>query len=235
MHRWKDAKEGLRRKQEKEREAAGLPPATRGGAAAGRGGQQGGARGRGGQRAVGPRGGGTFTRGRGGFQRMIQQDRNLWVHLIALLRKKELLPVVIFTFSKKRCEENASSLTNTDLCTAAEKSEIHIVLERSLTRLKGAIFAAWAYVGCSLPSSSPGSDKTLPQIIKMRDLLCRGIAVHHGGLLPIVKEASQMFVPQFYTFSDQRSPQIVEILFARGLVKVLFATETFAMVRSHFA
>lgn len=45
----------------------------------------------------------------------------------------------------------------------------------------------------------------------MRDLLSRGIGVHHGGLLPIVKE-------------------VVELLFARGLVKVLFATETFAMV-----
>lgn len=57
-----------------------------------------------------------------------------------------------------------------------------------------------------------GSDKELPQILRMRELLSRGIAVHHGGLLPIIKE-------------------IVEILFARGLVKVLFATETFAMVR----
>jgi replicative superfamily II helicase len=45
----------------------------------------------------------------------------------------------------------------------------------------------------------------------MRDLLSRGIGIHHGGLLPIMKE-------------------VVEILFARGLVKVLFATETFAMV-----
>jgi antiviral helicase SKI2 len=45
----------------------------------------------------------------------------------------------------------------------------------------------------------------------MRDLLSRGIGVHHGGLLPIVKE-------------------VVELLFGRGLVKVLFATETFAMV-----
>jgi antiviral helicase SKI2 len=44
----------------------------------------------------------------------------------------------------------------------------------------------------------------------MRDLLSRGIGVHHGGLLPIVKE-------------------VVEMLFQRGLVKVLFATETFAM------
>jgi hypothetical protein len=44
----------------------------------------------------------------------------------------------------------------------------------------------------------------------MKDLLQRGIGVHHGGLLPILKE-------------------IVEILFSRQLAKVLFATETFAM------
>jgi hypothetical protein len=28
-------------------------------------------------------------------------------------------------------------MPNTDLCTAAEKSEIHILIEKSLTRLKG--------------------------------------------------------------------------------------------------
>jgi hypothetical protein len=38
--------------------------------------------------------------------------------------------------------------------------------------------------------------------------------VHHGGLLPILKE-------------------MVEILFSRNLIKVLLATETFAMVSKH--
>ena len=50
----------------------------------------------------------------------------------------------------------------------------------------------------------------MPQLINLRDLLLKGVAVHHGDLLPIAKE-------------------VVEILFADGLVKVLFATETFAM------
>lgn len=44
----------------------------------------------------------------------------------------------------------------------------------------------------------------------MLPLLKRGIGVHHGGLLPLLKE-------------------IVEILFGEGLLKCLFATETFAM------
>ena len=184
----KDAAEALRRKQDKEREAAGLPPVTRGG---GRGGQPargarglpngrgGGGRGAAPTRAVGPRGGGTFTKPRPGGG---GHDRNLWVHLVGLLRQRQLLPAVIFTFSKKRCEENAGSMPNTDLCTALEKSEIHVVIERSLTRLKGPSMrrAGGADV--------PGSDRNLPQIRRMRDLLSRGVAVHHGGLLPIVKE-----------------------------------------------
>lgn len=37
-----------------------------------------------------------------------------------------------------------------------------------------------------------------------------GYAIHHGDLLPLAKE-------------------IVELLFSEGLIKVLFATETFAM------
>ena len=48
------------------------------------------------------------------------------------------------------------------------------------------------------------------QVTKLAELLGRGIGVHHSGILPILKET-------------------IELLFARGLVKLLFATETFAM------
>lgn len=41
-------------------------------------------------------------------------------------------------------------------------------------------------------------------------LLKKGIGIHHGGLLPLLKET-------------------IEILFSEGLIKALFATETFAM------
>ncbi|XP_039953042.1 helicase SKI2W [Bactrocera tryoni] len=53
-------------------------------------------------------------------------------------------------------------------------------------------------------------DRQLPQVLSMKDSLERGIGVHHSGILPILKE-------------------IVEMLFQSGLVKLLFATETFAM------
>ncbi|KAL2024127.1 hypothetical protein VTK56DRAFT_9907 [Thermocarpiscus australiensis] len=53
-------------------------------------------------------------------------------------------------------------------------------------------------------------DKNLPQITNVLPLLRKGIGVHHSGLLPILKEA-------------------IEILFQEGLIKVLFATETFSI------
>ena len=164
------------------------------GASTGRGPRQMISQQRGNKRGSGPsqRGVGNIGRtGRGGSRTSAAQDRNTWVHLIHHLRKQTLLPCCIFVFSKKRCEENADALSNSDFCTVTEKSAIHSVIERSVRRLRP-------------------EDRQLPQIHRLRELLGRGVAVHHGGLLPIVKE-------------------IVEILFARTLVKVLFATETFAM------
>ncbi|KAK5146405.1 Antiviral helicase ski2 [Rachicladosporium monterosium] len=194
------AKDKAERAKEKEDAAIAAGRGGRGGGRGqnGRGGQQrGGGNQRGGpqQRGRGQpatRGQGNIARtGRGGGRTTAAQDRNIWVHLVQHLRKEELLPCCIFVFSKKRCEENVDALAKLDYCTATEKSTIHMILEKSLARL------------------TP-DDRQLPQILRMRELLGRGIAVHHGGLLPIVKEC-------------------VEILFAKTLVKVLFATETFAM------
>lgn len=53
-------------------------------------------------------------------------------------------------------------------------------------------------------------DKQLPQIQHVLPLLQKGIGIHHSGLLPLIKE-------------------VIEILFQEGLIKCLFATETFAM------
>ena len=47
-------------------------------------------------------------------------------------------------------------------------------------------------------------------IFKWKSLWEKGVAVHHSGLIPVFKE-------------------IVEQLFAEKLIKLLFATETFAV------
>lgn len=59
-------------------------------------------------------------------------------------------------------------------------------------------------------SSLNVEDRNLPQITAMLPLLRRGVGIHHSGLLPIIKE-------------------VVELMFNEGLIKCLFATETFAM------
>jgi superfamily II RNA helicase len=50
----------------------------------------------------------------------------------------------------------------------------------------------------------------LPQYHSLRHLVEKGLAYHHSGLVPMLKE-------------------IIEILFSKGFIKVLFATETFAV------
>lgn len=156
---------------------------------------------RGGNRGV-TRGRGSGRGGRGGLSNHGNfsgpkrfgtdgPNKNTWPELVHYMKLNNLLPAVIFVFSKKKCETYADSLHGVDFCTAKEKSEIHMFIDRAVGRLKK-------------------EDRELPQIIKIREMLSRGIAVHHGGLLPIVKEC-------------------IEILFAKTLVKVLFATETFAM------
>ena len=53
-------------------------------------------------------------------------------------------------------------------------------------------------------------DRGLSQVQEVLNLLVTGVGVHHAGLLPLLKE-------------------IIEMLFASGYIKLLFATETFAV------
>ena len=53
-------------------------------------------------------------------------------------------------------------------------------------------------------------DRNIGQIQALRQLLPTGVGVHHSGLLPILKEC-------------------VEILYSKGLIKILFATTSFSI------
>lgn len=76
---------------------------------------------------------------------------------------RKLLPVVVFVFSRKRIDQTADNLNSLDLTSASEKAEIHIFVEQSVSRLKG-------------------GDRRLPQIIRLKQMLKRGLGVHHAGL-----------------------------------------------------
>lgn len=108
---------------------------------------------------------------------------------IKKLEDTQLLPALFFVFSRKNCVQYASKVT-ASLVDSSESAAIKHILNFHLHRYPDL--------------------KTLPQYYELEGLLLKGIAYHHSGLLPILKE-------------------IVEILFGRGLVRVLFATETFAV------
>ena len=119
------------------------------------------------------------------------QEKNILITLVDHLKRQDKMPTVLFTLSRNRCDQNASLLTSVDLTTTMEKSDIMHFINKCMQRLKG-------------------SDRKLPQVMQLIELLKRGIGIHHSGILPILKE-------------------VVELLFQKGWVKLLFATETFAM------
>ncbi|CAD2106356.1 adenosinetriphosphatase [Plasmodium vinckei petteri] len=130
-------------------------------------------------------------------QRMFQNEANMKTEiqkLQALIKKLDednKLPVVLFCFSRIKCETYAKSMPHLNFLDNKKKSKVHLFIKESASKL------------CD-------QDRDLNQIKILSKLLENGIGVHHSGLLPILKE-------------------IVEILFSKGLIKVLFATETFAM------
>ena len=140
----------------------------------------------------GGRGGGGGRRGRGrGRGGSGRAQKGQLRKLVEELKTKELLPTVFFVFSKRLCETCAHELSGVRLNSSGEQGKVRAFAASALSRLQG-------------------SDRQLPQVLRTIESAERGVGVHHGGLLPILKE-------------------VIEILFSRGLVKVLFATETFAM------
>ncbi|KAL3533211.1 hypothetical protein ACH5RR_006732 [Cinchona calisaya] len=111
--------------------------------------------------------------------------------IVKMIMERKFQPVIIFSFSRRECEQHAMSMSKLDFNTQEEKDVVEEVFRSAVLCLNE-------------------EDRSLPAIELMLPLLQRGIAVHHSGLLPIIKE-------------------LVELLFQEGLVKALFATETFAM------
>lgn len=108
---------------------------------------------------------------------------------IRMFQEKELLPALFFVFSRKDCEKYAHKVEGS-LIDSSDAAAIRHIIEFHMHR----------YTAVSASA----------QYHQLFDLLVRGIAYHHSGLLPLMKE-------------------IVEILFGRGLIKVMFCTETFAV------
>jgi len=111
------------------------------------------------------------------------------------LTENEMLPALCFVLSRKKIDICANEITTNLL---EFDSKVPYIIDRECEQL--------------LRSKLPNHEEYLhlPEYINMVALLRKGIAIHHSGVLPILKE-------------------IVELLYAKGYIKLLFATETFSI------
>ena len=112
--------------------------------------------------------------------------------LIPHLRQEKQLPCLYFCFSRRGCEENAFSLVFGSQLQLLNKRQAIQILKQfdELCRQFDIVEEE--------------------KITEFRKLVSRGIAYHHAGMLPTLKE-------------------VVERLFTSGLIQLLFTTETFAV------
>src|SRR6266536_2525094 len=114
--------------------------------------------------------------------------------VIEELARQEMVPAIYFIFSRRGCREalQRCSYDELDLTTADEKARIDRLAAERLASLRDPDEAA------------------LYRRMVDANMIRRGLAVHHAGLMPYHKE-------------------LVEELFTAGLIKVVFATETLSL------
>ncbi len=123
-------------------------------------------------------------RQKGGFKKNAQQQSTV-KNIVMALHKKQMLPAIYFTFSRKKCDEQMEKCADLCLVTPEESREIHRLVQNYLRE-----------------NPYLAKNKHLEYIVK-------GVASHHAGLLPGWKV-------------------LIEKLFQKGLIKVVFSTETLA-------
>ena len=101
------------------------------------------------------------------------------------LRQRDMLPAIWFIFSRRGCDAAVDVLADVQLLTEEEQEEVRQLASDFQAQFPEAVRAGGV------------------------EALCRGVASHHAGCLPLWKG-------------------LVEEAYQRGLVKVVFATETLA-------
>jgi superfamily II RNA helicase len=114
--------------------------------------------------------------------------------LLSYLKSKEMLPAICFVFSRKQVEQAAREI---NFCLFDEENA-HGYVERECRHILQSKFQNYQeYLD-------------LPEYQSIVQLLEKGIAIHHAGILPVLRE-------------------MVELLFEKGFIRLLLATETFAV------
>ena len=132
-------------------------------------------------------------RGSRSWNREVRVRRESRPSTLVSLDRARLLPAITFIFSRAGCEDAVRQILSTriTLTTRSEAAEIESYVDEVIALL-------------------PPEDAIVLGADAWKRGLMRGIAAHHAGMLPLMKES-------------------VEHLFSRGLVKMVYATETLAL------
>jgi superfamily II RNA helicase len=136
--------------------------------------------------------------------------------IVKILEKEEKLPAIIFSMSKTKCEEAANCLTQNllygsppvmkkdeDPLAFGEIESEHQYAVKTIRNRQDQLFQKYLRPYHDVLEKLPGFEL-------FKSLIDKGIAYHHAGMIPILRE-------------------YVEILFSEKLIKVVFATETLAI------
>jgi superfamily II RNA helicase len=110
------------------------------------------------------------------------------------LVENEMLPALCYVFSRKQLEKCAEELTTNLL---EFDSKIPYTVDRECEQIIRKLPNYEEYLH-------------LPEYINTVKLLRKGVGIHHAGLMPILRE-------------------MTELLFAKGFIKILFCTETMSV------
>ena len=125
------------------------------------------------------------------YKKYVKDKERIHINdMVKHLIEKDLLQTIFFSFSRANCEKYAKKVS-VALVTPEEQVEIRNIFNKYMHQYE----KDYAHV---------------QQYNVVKDLISKGVAFHHSGLVPLLKE-------------------IIEIIFQKGLIKILFATETFAV------
>ena len=116
-------------------------------------------------------------------------------NMVKYLKENDLLPGIVFIFSRKQCYEYAKRITIPLFENNENKAEL---INKECKQILISKLPNWKeYINL----------KEYRELVKMLE---KGIAVHHSGVTPIFRE-------------------MIELLFKKKYIRLLFATETFAV------
>ena len=110
------------------------------------------------------------------------------------LYQQEMLPAIVFVFSRKSVEQSAKDITSNVL---EFDSKVPYIIKNECDQIIRRFPNYREYL-------------ELPEYNELVSLLEKGVGIHHSGMIPVLRE-------------------IVELMISKKYVKLLFATESFAI------